>query len=292
MRFILTLLLLGHVMNSAIGGEFSVQGNLVYGMYSGTALLMDAYIPDAPNGYGLIHISGSGWHAPIEYQSRQLKESSHVRIFVKPLAEAGFTVFTINHRAAPGFRYPAAVEDAQRAVRFIRHHADRYGIRKDRIGAIGGSSGGHLVSLLGVLDGTGRPDDADPIERESAKVQCVVARAAPTNFLEMDENTAVVSFLGMPNLRGRARGLYEQASPMTHVSSDDAPFLLLHGDKDEVVPIAQSHNFKAVLEKAGVPAKLIVVEGAGHGPHFPDATSPPNLIPKIADWFKLRLLSE
>ncbi len=170
-----------------------------------------------------------------------------------------------------------------------RHHADRYGIRKDRIGAIGGSSGGHLVSLLGVLDGTGRPGDADPIERESAKVQCVVARAAPTNFLEMlemGESTAVVSFLGMPNLRNGAKELYEKASPVTHVSSDDPPFLLLHGDKDEVVPIAQSHNLKLALEKVGVQAKLIVVEGAGHGPHFPGATSPPDLIPDIADWFK------
>ncbi|MCH7475257.1 MAG: alpha/beta hydrolase, partial [Gemmatimonadetes bacterium] len=71
------------------------------------------------------------------------------------LLDAGYTVFTINHRAAPRFRYPAAVEDAQRAVRFIRHNAQRYGVDPDRIGGYGGSSGAHLVSLLGTMDGDG-----------------------------------------------------------------------------------------------------------------------------------------
>src|SRR5687767_5177862 len=134
--------------------------NVVYGMYSGLALLMDVYAPEGEaNGHGIVHISGSGWGAPLGLDARQLKEAGHVEIEARPLVAAGYTVFSINHRATPRFPYPAAVEDAQRAVRFVRHHADRFGIRADRIGAIGGSSGGHLVSMLGVLDGDGDPED-------------------------------------------------------------------------------------------------------------------------------------
>src|SRR5687768_15456371 len=152
----------------------SVERNVVYGMYSGLALLMDVHRPEAgANGYGIVHISGSGWSAPLGLDARPLKEASHVEIEALPLVEVGYTVFTINHRAAPRFAYPAAVEDAQRAVRFVRHNAARLGIRGDRIGALGGSSGGHLVSMLGVLDGDGDAEDESAVNRESARVQCV-----------------------------------------------------------------------------------------------------------------------
>jgi acetyl esterase/lipase len=248
---------------------------------------MDVYVPASPNGYGLIHISGSGFHAPLGYGARPLKQSPHVDIYVKPLADAGFTVFTINHRAAPTFRYPAAIEDAQRAVRYIRHHAERYAIRADRIGAIGGSSGGNLVSLLGLLDGSGQPDASEPVERESAKVQCVVARAAPVALAAL-ERAGVTSFMGSP-VRF-AEDLYNKASPITHVSGDDPPFLLLHGDADERIPLEQSHLLREALERSDIAVKLIVVEGAGHGPSFPGAVDPPDLIPEIISWFRQHLI--
>ena len=148
-------------------------------MYSGAALLMDVHRPAKSNGYGIVYVSGSGWTSPMAYSSWQLKSNAQSLQYAKPLVVAGYTVFTINHRSLPRFRYPAAVEDVQRAVRFVRHNAAMFGIRPDRIGAAGGSSGGHLVSMLGTLDGKGNANDADPVERESAKVQCVVARAAP-----------------------------------------------------------------------------------------------------------------
>ncbi len=90
--------------------------------------------------------------------AKPLKQSVHVEVEGIPLVAAGYTVFTVNHRAVPRFQYPAAVEDVQRAVRFIRYHAVDYGIHPNRIGAVGGSSGGHIVSMLGVLDGEGDPD--------------------------------------------------------------------------------------------------------------------------------------
>ena len=152
------------------------QNNIVYGMYSGLALLMDIHESIKPNGRGIIFISGSGWRRPTTYDAPQLKEGGQFDIWGQAMVEQGYTVFSINHRAVPRFPYPGPIEDAKRAVRFVRHRAAEYGIDPDRIGALGGSSGGHLVSALGVFPGEGDADSEDPVEPESAKAQCIVAR--------------------------------------------------------------------------------------------------------------------
>ena len=107
-------------------------------MYSGLALLMDIYHPDNPNGYGIVFISGSGWTRELDYDATPLKESGQEALYAVPLTEAGYTVFGLNHRASPRFRHPAHLQDAQRAVRFIRHHAEEYGVHPERLGAMGG----------------------------------------------------------------------------------------------------------------------------------------------------------
>ena len=137
---------------------------------------MDVHRPERANGYGIVFISGSGFRRPLSYDAPQLKEGTQIEVYGPPLTEAGYTVFSVNHRAIPRFLYPAAIEDVQRAVRFIRHQAAQYGIDSDRIGAVGGSSGGYLVSMLGLLEGVGDPKDPDPINRERANVQCVVGQ--------------------------------------------------------------------------------------------------------------------
>jgi len=282
----------GVVLLTVLGAwaaEPSVQTNVVYGMYSGAALLMDVHRPAAPNGYGIVYVSGSGWTSPMAYSSWQLKSNAQSLQYAKPLVAAGYTVFTLNHRSLPRFHYPAAVEDVQRATRYIRHHAKEFGIRADRIGAAGGSSGGHLVSMLGTLDGKGNPDDPDPVERESAKVQCVAARAAPTDFLRMRGNL----FVGMAVPAGdgpvdKSTVEYRTnvaASPVSHVTADDPPFLLTHGDKDATVPYSQSEEFEKALKAAGVTVRLLRVEGGGHGPSFPGAVNPPDYIGATVAWF-------
>lgn len=275
-----------------------VEPNVVFGMYSGLALLMDVYHPETPNGCGVVYISGSGWHAPQEYAAEPLKQSGQAKMYASRLAAEGYTVFSLNHRAAPRFRYPAAVEDVQRAVRFIRHHAQRFGIRPGRIGAVGGSSGGHLVLMLGTLDGAGDPASADAVERESARVQCVVARAAPADFTRMVAGnsgaSAVVSFLGMRRAEPdegdtvEAR-VYRQASPLTHVSADDAPTLLMHGDRDPVVPFEQSEIMERAFRGAGVAARLLRVPGGGHGGGFSGAVNPPDYMGEMVRWLRLHL---
>jgi acetyl esterase/lipase len=273
--------------------EPRLEPNVVFGMYSGLALLMDVYHPAKPNGYGVIYVSGSGFHAPQSYGAEPLKESSQAKLYARRLAGAGYTVFSICHRAAPRFRYPAAVEDAQRAVRFVRFHAARFGIRADRVGAVGGSSGGHLVLMLGLLDGGGDPAAPDPADRASGKVQCVVARAAPSDLRLMtrqsEGGSATVSFLGMPPPSEKdgesvEQRTYREASPITHVSADDPPVLLMHGDADPVVPYQQSETVERALAKAGVPVKLLRVPGGGHGATFEGAKNPPDYLGEMVRW--------
>jgi acetyl esterase/lipase len=266
------------------------EANVVYGMYSGLALLMDVYHPDQPNGCGVVYINGSGWHMPMAYDSPQLKETPLGMPYVEAMQAAGYTVFAINHRAAPRFKYPAAVEDAQRAVRFVRHNAGRFGIDPARIGACGGSSGGHLVSMLGTLTGDGDPEDLDAVNRESARVRAVVARAAPVE-LAKNSNGAVADFLGML-ARGEADGgyglehrTYKEASPLTHVSKDSAPFLIISGTADTTVPFEQAELMQEALKGAGVPIEVLTIPGAGHGPHFPGAVNPPDYLGAMVAWF-------
>ena len=270
--------------------EVRVEKNVVYGMYSGLALLMDIYHPEKPNGYGVVFVMGSGWHMPPGYGGGALKDRAANDNFLKTLSAAGYTVFAINHRAAPRFRYPAAVEDAQRAVRFVRHHAKQYGINPDRIGGVGGSSGGHLVSMLGTLDGKGDPEDPDAINRGSSRLQCVVARAAPSDLAKIKTENglmAVTSFVGVPSILERKT--YREVSPVTHVSADDAPFLMIHGDADDTVPFEQSELMEAALKKSGVEVKLIRVPGGGHGPNFDGATNPPDYLEETVRWLNRHL---
>jgi hypothetical protein len=122
-----------------VAAEARVEKNVVYGMFSGSALLLDVHYPAQPNGFGIVFIAGSGWNAPLGYAAAPLKESPQVEMYVPSLTQAGYTVFAVTHRATPTFRYPAPLEDVQRAVRFIRYNAAKFGISSGRIGGSGGS---------------------------------------------------------------------------------------------------------------------------------------------------------
>ena len=190
-----------------------------------------------------------------------------------------------------------------RAVRFIRHHADDYGIDPDRIGVTGASAGGHLSLMLGTAGDEGDPDARDPVDRESSRVQAVACFFPPTDFLnfggpgqeklhardhqkpfrpafdyyERDEETNLLEPITDED---RLREITADISPITHVSPDDPPTLIIHGDRDELVPLQQSEAMVEALEEAGVEAKLVVKEGAGHG--WPTMAED---LETFADWF-------
>jgi dipeptidyl aminopeptidase/acylaminoacyl peptidase len=191
---------------------------------------------------------------------------------------------------------------SRQLIRFIRHNAQTYKIDPTEIGALGDSSGGHLVNMLGTLDGKNNPDDPNMINRESAKVQVVVALFAPSDFVSFARGLDgardyVSSFLGVPYpLRpggdpGAAQ-LYRDASPITYVSPDDPPFLLIHGDADPVVPFRQSELFRDALAKSGVEVELIKVIGGGHGADLLEGSNAQEVFEPMVKWFDRKLRSK
>jgi acetyl esterase/lipase len=255
-------------------GVAKIDRNVIFGMYSGLALLMDVYHPVKPNGYGAIFIAGSAWGAPMDYGASPLKDDpGQVPAFVLPLVAAGYTIFDIDHRATPRFHFPAQIEDAERAVRFVRYHARQFGINPARIGAVGYSSGAHLASLLGLMNGAGNASDRDPVQRESARVQCIIVGGTPADLEHVGNNPAALAmlsgFLGQPVPADPAptSAVFKQledASPVHWVKPGAPPFLLIHGDADELVPIEAAQELQKALETAHVPVRLITIKGGTH----------------------------
>jgi len=267
-----------------------IERNVIYGMYSGAALLLDVYRPAKPNGYGIVFVAGSGFQADPSYGARPIKETQ-IGLWGPPLTAAGYTVFAVNHRGAPRFHYPAALEDVQRAIRFVRAHAKDYAIDGSRLGGLGGSSGGNLIGLAAMRAAPGNPGDADPVNRESATLQAIVLRAAVSDLRNMptpEGANFVVSYMESPPADA-VRALYESASPVTQVGPNSAPTLLIHGDADALVPFQQSVAMEKALRSAGARTRLISVPGGVHGADFGAADRPrpdwPNYYGETVAWF-------
>lgn len=232
--------------------------------------------------------------APTGYGAPGLKESQ-VGDYTPTLLRAGYTVFAVNHRQTPRFAYPAPVEDVQRAVRFVRHNAQRFGIDPARLGGIGGSSGGHLVGLVAMLAAPGLAEDADRVNREPATLQCVVLRASPSDLKTMIGTSgiataAVVAFVDrLPTPNADDQKIYRAASPISHVAASSPPVLLAHGDADDTVPFQQSIAMEAALRGANVPVKLVRIAGGAHGSTFSTNATPhaqfPEMLRESVEWF-------
>lgn len=289
-------LVLSHVALPGIANaESNVESSVIYEMRSGLALLMDVHHPENANGYGVVFIPGSGWTTPMSPDAEPLKSGmDRTHLGGQALLEAGYTVFAINHRAAPEHFYPAPVEDAQRAVRFVRYNAGRFGIDPDRIGALGGSSGGQLALMLAVMDNAGQLDDPSEVNQVSAKVQTVAAIYPPTDFVRLARDGRSYTALFQHRLTGRRleqspeseeERIYHAASPITYVTDDDPPVLLIHGDQDTVVPFSQSEVIKEALEKENVDVELIRMPGGGHGRSIVAGPDSPDYLGPLVDWF-------
>jgi acetyl esterase/lipase len=234
-----------------------------------------------------------------------LKDDRGGAAWTSSLLRAGYTVFAIN-RAAPRFHYPAAIDDVQRAIRYIRHHAKQFEIDGRRLGGYGGSSGAHLIGLAAMLAAPGIVDDADPVNREPATLQAVVLRAAPLDLTHMRDGSAhlplAVFMNALPPGRPAAAPpppgasasrevanapanlkAYTAASPIAHVAASSPPVLLLHGDADGAVPFQQSVAMEAALRAVNVPTKLVRVPGGDHGGNFQVGGKPHPALPDALD---------
>jgi acetyl esterase/lipase len=281
---------------------YSCTRDVIYGRKSGLALTMDVIAPkEKANGLGVIFVVSSGWRS----RPAAIRPETYA-----PFFQRGYTVFAVVHGAQPTFTVPEIIDDVHRAVRFIRCHAKDYRIDPDRLGITGASAGGHLSLMIGTAGAAGNPKAKDPVERVSSRVQAVACFFPPTDFLNWGKDGAVLDSAHITDRRFKAaidfraidrnegifqritdedkvRQILRDISPISHVSREDAPTLIIHGDKDSLVPLQQSQRMVAKLKEAGVPANLIVKKDCGHGwfTILKDTET-------LADWFDRYLKNE
>jgi acetyl esterase/lipase len=281
------------------------RDDVIYGRKHGVVLTMNVFSPakDA-NGAGIVWVVSGGWVSAHEIARPEFRFSP-----VNELVKRGYTVFAVVHGSQPKYTIPEILEDMHRAVRYIRFHAADYGIDPQRLGITGGSAGGHLSLMQGTAGNAGNPKATDPVDQTSSRVQAVACFFPPTDFLNygkpgenaigrgvLKDFSAPFQFSELDTKRGRFGGFLpvtdedrileigRQISPINHVSSDDPPTLIIHGDKDLLVPFQQTETFVDKLEEAGVAAEVVTKPGAAHG--WPDIGSD---MPTIADWFDKHL---
>lgn len=274
---------------------YNRQEDVVYGRKHGMALTMDVFTPkENANGAGLVWVISASWRSSHEAIRPQRAEE-----FLK----RGYTVFAVVHGSQPRFSIPEMVQDLHRAVRFVRSRAAEYHIDSERIGIFGASAGGHLSLMMATAGEKGDPEAKDPIDRQSSRVQAVACFFPPTDFLNYGATGRVM--LGRRPAGSTSRPAFEfrefdnesktfvtvtdeqkileigrQISPAQHVSPDDPPLWIMHGDADPLVPLQQSELIVAKLKEAGVTAELVVKPGGAHP--WPGIDKD---FPLLADWF-------
>jgi acetyl esterase/lipase len=180
----------------------------------------------------------------------------------------------VQYRVSGEARFPASIQDCKAAVRWLRAHASEYGLAPGRFAVGGASAGGHLAAMVGATAHTSVFDVGEHLE-ESSRVRAVLDFFGPTDFLQMDAhrppNGMVHDAPDSPESQLVGGPIQEnpekvaQANPVTWVTAEAPPFLIVHGDRDPLVPHHQSVLLAEALRQAGVPVTFYTVEGAGHG---------------------------
>ena len=279
-------LLLHACTDEAPSNEAEVRSNVIYGRVSNTALLMDVLVPAKSDHTAIIAISGSAWGSPYptDYDQPGLKDDHYMdpAYFGKwchALQDRGYTVFVIDHRFAPRFKYADIIADCRRAVRYVRFHAREYDVDPARIGVMGHSSGGNLAALLGTTD-TLIAQPRSGVDSCSSRVQAVMTMSAPFDLSNLTDalkgdfkapmEKAIIDYMGelpAPDSTGRLLyGKYAVASPIAHVTADDAPFLIHYSADDPIIPTAQAEAMHARLMQEHVDVELVLSDHAQHNP--------------------------
>ena len=223
---------------------------------------LDLYLPaEGANRPVIVWVHGGAWQG-----------GSKERCPALPFLRQGYAVASVNYRLSQHALFPAQLEDCKAALRWLRAHAKQYQLDPDRFGVWGASAGGHLVALLGTTGGVKEFDRGDNLEF-SSRVQAVCDFFGPTDLTQMskfpsqmdhDAPTSPESrLLGGPVQDNKDKAA--RANPITYVSKDAPPFLIMHGDNDQLVPLNQSELLHAALTKVGAEVTFQVIKGAGHG---------------------------
>lgn len=243
-----------------------VLKDLVYGHASGHNLKLDLYRP-ASSGTAvlsprpvIVFLHGGGWRVGSKNEAKEVVES---------ITGAGFALASVDYRLSNVAIFPAQIQDAKTAVRFLRTNAGKYGLDPACIGAMGFSAGGHLAALLGTSAGVealeGR-DEGSP--KASSRVQAVCDVSGPVDLF-----IPTNSLIGNLSVRGELHGsaaeqpdLARQANPTVYITGKEPPFLIIQGDQDTLVVPKHAEVLAAALRKKHVPVTVVIVKGGGHVP--------------------------
>ncbi len=236
---------------------------------------LDLFVPEKGENLPIVvWVHGGGWVGGS-------KENPPALGFLR----SGYAVASINYRFSQHAVYPAQIEDCKAAIRWLRANAAKHRINPDKIGVWGASAGGHLVALLGTTGDVKEFDKGEHLDR-SSRVQAVCDVFGPTDFLKYYDyaNAKLVANAVLPDDAGsllvrlvggklsEKKDVVAKANPITYITKGDAPFLIMHGDKDPLVPLHQSEILEQALKKADVPVTLYVEKGSGHGLRGPDVS--------------------
>lgn len=231
----------------------NVESNVTYGPH----LKLDVYRPSNPGPQArpaIILVHGGAWSG---------LDKSTLKDMASFLAREGFVAFSVNYRLYDGQknRWPTQLDDAQRAVRWVRANAAKYGVDPNEIGAFGHSAGAQIVALLGMDETRDNSDTA--LAKYSSRVQAVVDVSGPSDFTSLWYRDNVGWFTAFFGADSSQHEVWRDASPALSAAKGDAPFLVMHGTKDETVEIAQAQELVDTLQSKGVPVSFVKVD-TGH----------------------------
>ena len=255
----------------------------------GKPLLVDLHVPDGAGPFpGAILVHGGGFD--------EGSRSTNVRPLFDVLAGAGFAWFSVDYRMAPEFRFPQASEDINSAIKWLKTHAAEYHVDASRIVLIGESAGGFLVNYAGTH------------ETPATKVAAVVDIYGPVDYGKLAEqrrdhpelfnmtsinrhasNGGGIHFFGAEKLDAEGLAKLRTISPLYGVHKGMAPFLAIHGTKDDQVLFEQSPIMCEAMHKVGAKCELITVEGGGHGMSGWRAPEMQHWKPEMIAWLKKTL---
>lgn len=260
--------------------------DVVFGVGGNRRLMMNIArpkpLPKEPMSI-IIFIHGGGWRKVPDYKA----------YYHYPFAKEDYFSVNIEYRLSGEATFPAQIHACKAAIRWLRANAEKHHTNPSRIGVWGRSAGGHLAALLGTSGDVPQLEGEGGSEDFSSRVQAVVDWFGPTDFLKMgalhqEPSSFECMFVG--GLLQEKIEIVRMANPITYVTSDDPPFLIIHGEKDPMVLFNQSKLLYKALREAGVKATLIKVENGGHGfrPDPPNATIKPSfqeIMKRTIDFF-------
>jgi acetyl esterase/lipase len=249
----------------------TVERNVLYDTIDGQKLYLDVARPKDGGPHPCVVVfHGGAWRGGSRRDISVGDKDKDGKVgpsILEDVAARGYVAVAPSYRLAPKFLFPAQIQDARAAVRFLRANAKAYGIDPDRVAAAGFSAGGHLALLLGLAEKVEGWDVGGNTD-QSSRVQCVVDFFGPTDLSLYATSEAVQDAYMVPVFGKAAKTdpeVYKKASPVTYASKAAPPVLMVHGTFDLIVPVIHSENLLKKLKDAGTTAELITVGGEGHG---------------------------